>query len=68
MCGIWMCDDMNAVADIKKAVFDLPPAQAVELIECLEDYRDAVMAARRSLAALDTDEDETGSVSNPHWP
>lgn len=63
-----MCDGMTTVADIKKAVFDLPPAEAIELIECLEDYRDAVIATRRSLAALDRDEDESGSTSTTNRP
>ena len=47
---------MSTIADIKLAVFELPPPQAVELIEQLDDYRDALMASKRTLELLDQQE------------
>ena len=47
---------MSTIAEIKEAVFELPPPQACELIEQLERYRDAVMASKRTLELLDQQE------------
>ena len=48
---------MSTIAEIKEAVFELPPPVACELIEQLDLYRDAVMASKRTLELLDQQED-----------
>ena len=49
---------MSTVAEIKSAVFELPPSQAVELIDLLDEYRDTLMASKRTLELLDQQEND----------
>ncbi len=49
---------MSTIAEIKSAVFELPPPQAVELIDLLDEYRDTLMASKRTLQLLDQQEDD----------
>lgn len=49
---------MSTVAEIKEAVFELPVPQAVALIDQLDEYRDALMASRRTLELLDQQEND----------
>lgn len=49
---------MSTIAEIKEAVFELSPPQAVTLIDQLDEYRDALMASRRTLELLDQQEND----------